>query len=528
MYLQNTVFVLQSDHKPLIPLINNKNLADAPIRCQRLLMRLARYSPKAEYVPGKYMVVADTLSRDVYSVAERDDCNNLTREIKEFEVLALTSLPISRTRLETIALEQERDEKISRVREYVLEGWPSDVEDDLLCYYKSRGELSIVGNMLIFQNRIVIPSALRDVILKRIHDDGHLSLNKCRKRVQESVWWPYISKELACYIERCSFCQINRRCNRAEPLRPTKLPERPWEQIALDLFELEGEKYLIVVDYFSRWFEVVPMKKIDSESVISALKRIFACFGIPEIVKSDRGLQFNSLMFRNFASEYDFKLLFSDPFYPQGNGCAERAVQVAKRLYRQPNPLVALMSYRTTPLDTTGYSPSQLLMGRSIRTKLPTLPQCLAPGWPDMDTVRNNDAQAKKRTADLFNRRKGVRKLPALTEGQQVRIRLPQDKQWSQSEKVLQRRGETSYAIRNRRYLQPIPEPMRKEDEHQGNLDRGEASAGGPVSGGGSDENVHNDPSPPVSSAEVENDNANSLYKTRFGRIVKPVLRYQS
>ena len=158
------------------------------------------------------------------------------------------------------------------------------------------------------------------------------------------------------------------------------------------------------------------------------------------MVKSDRGLQFNSLMFKNFATEYDFRLTFSDPFYPQGNGCAERAVQVAKRLYRQPDPYIALMSYRTTPLDTTGCSPSQLLMGRAMRTKLPTLPQNLTPSWPDMEAVRDKDAQSKRKSAESFNCRNGARKLPPLMEGQNVRIKLPKDKYWSQPEKILLRR----------------------------------------------------------------------------------------
>ena len=64
MDIQGCEFVLQMDHKPLIPLINGKSLADTPVRFQRLLMRLARFSPKTQCVPGKYMVVADALSRD--------------------------------------------------------------------------------------------------------------------------------------------------------------------------------------------------------------------------------------------------------------------------------------------------------------------------------------------------------------------------------------------------------------------------------------------------------------------------------
>jgi len=62
-FLTGLVFTLHTDHKPLVPLINSKELSVAPACCQRLLMRLSRFSAKAEYVPGKYMVMADNLSR---------------------------------------------------------------------------------------------------------------------------------------------------------------------------------------------------------------------------------------------------------------------------------------------------------------------------------------------------------------------------------------------------------------------------------------------------------------------------------
>ena len=77
-------------------------------------MRLARYFPRAEYVPGKYMVVADTLSRDV-DIQSSDD-KDLFREIINYEIQLVSSLPISENKLSTILLEQDNCEKIKNAK----------------------------------------------------------------------------------------------------------------------------------------------------------------------------------------------------------------------------------------------------------------------------------------------------------------------------------------------------------------------------------------------------------------------------
>ncbi len=77
-------------------------------------------------------------------------------------------------------------------------------------------------------------------------------------------------------------------------------------------------------------------------------------------------------MHEDFQKSYGFKHLTSSPRFPQSNGEAERAVQTVKNLLKKAqDPCKALLDYRSTPLEGIGFSPSQLLMSRRLKTTLP-------------------------------------------------------------------------------------------------------------------------------------------------------------
>ena len=80
-------------------------------------------------------------------------------------------------------------------------------------------------------------------------------------------------------IQNCPKC-CKMATPRKEPLMSSSLPARPWETVAADLFELNGTSYLLVVDYFSRFPEVVKLTSTTSVAIIRALKAIFSLDGI--------------------------------------------------------------------------------------------------------------------------------------------------------------------------------------------------------------------------------------------------------
>ena len=104
---------------------------------------------------------------------------------------------------------------------------------------------------------------------------------------------------------QCRTCALHRD-NKPEPLIATPLPDRPWQVVATDLFQIKGMDYLIVIDCYSSYVEVAAMTKTTKSSeVIRALKSIFARHGIPEQVRSDNGPQYDSAEFSHFANSGD-------------------------------------------------------------------------------------------------------------------------------------------------------------------------------------------------------------------------------
>ena len=316
-------------------------------------------------------------------------------------------------------------------------------------------------------NRLVIPVSMRLDVLDRIHE-AHQGITKCRERTKASVWWPGLSKQLGELVNNCSTC-IKERVNVAEPVIPSDLPDRPWQKVAADLFELKGLPYLLVIDYFSRYVEVGKLSRTTSPDVAVHLKSMFARHGIPDQLLSDNGPQFSASSFAKFAEEYGFTHITTSPRYPQANGQVERAVQTVKNLLKKAaDPYKALMAYRATPLES-GISPAELLMGRKIRTTVPTLPALLCPNWPYLEQFRDKNASLKIRQKKDFDRRHSAKTLPEILPGE--RVWLPDQKaEGSVVERACTPRSyivetPTGQMRRNRRQLNLLPQIPKAGDK---------------------------------------------------------------
>lgn len=263
------------------------------------------------------------------------------------------------------------------------------------------------------------------------------------KNARTAVYWPGINADIDRMVSSCETCLKHQAKQPKEPLTITDLPEEPWQKVGTDLFHLDGKKYLLVIDYLSNYPEMALLPSMTATCVIRQMKSIFARHGIPQAVYSDNGPCYGCKEFQTFAEEYDFRHVTSGPLYAQSNGKAKKGVHIVKQLLRKAqdsgsDPYLALLSYRASPLEH-GKSPTELLMGRRLRTTLPYTAQ-----QRKHKEVRQKMKHLRKRQKLNFDR--SSRSLAPLARHDTVRVE--DSNTWSKKATVLAEVSARSYAVK--------------------------------------------------------------------------------
>ena len=173
-----------------------------------------------------------------------------------------------------------------------------------------------------------------------------------------------MNTDLEDYISRCATCNSIQRRQVKEPMTAHDIPELPWQHVACELFECDGSDYVVLVDFYSDFFEVDGLNDKRGAEVIRKLKAHFARHGAPKTTMSNNGPPFNSKDFSDFANANGFEHVTSSPGYPKPNGKTESALKAANILMLKSNdaksdPYLALMELRNVPTENMPYSPVQ-------------------------------------------------------------------------------------------------------------------------------------------------------------------------
>ncbi|KAJ3659377.1 hypothetical protein Zmor_011067 [Zophobas morio] len=407
IYLLGGHFVLHTDHKPLVSILQNPRSAPNA-RIERLCLKLQPYKFTVQYQRG-ITNPSDYLSRHpTHSPPEAYD--------KSEEYVAFVtnhSLP-NTISLEEIENAMKDDFQLQLLKKALLEDdslfWK---KRELQTFKQIKQELTVYGNIILKGSQIVIPSKLQKNIIRLAHK-GHQGLVKTKQLVRTKVWFPNINKMVEEVVKSCTACQAVTPYNQRNPIQIYPTSTHPLECLDVDYAGPfpDGKCYFIMVDDFSKFPFVKKVPSTNFKQLKPILDETFALFGLPKELKSDNGPPFNGYELKEYLSSLNIKHHLITPRWPEANGRTERFVKTFKKALlcatinsNNPDAEIQefLINYRSTPHSTTNCPPYQIMFNREINNFLPTLKNKTFHEYnpqTDIDNRRkqNERANRKKRT----------------------------------------------------------------------------------------------------------------------------------
>lgn len=329
--------------------------------------------------------VLSKTSIQAHQVAEPSDHADLVALQKEcpdfrhlYEYLANRLLPEDATLARNTIFEAEQ---------YLL------ADNVLYHYYQPRTRKSNRAEGSIIQ--VALPKSLRLDLLRSYHDSiaggGHLGIQKTFESIRQKYYWPQLFQNVTDYVLSCDTCQ-KVKVNRRQPRVPlTNMPiTDTFDSWHIDFIgplprtkEHSYAHILLVVDRYSRWCESFPMKDQEAKSVARVLfNEIFARYGAPRVLVSDRGPNFMSRLVSALCEMFDITRHHCSSYHPMTNSACERlnsTIAQTLRAYVDKNQQnwadflpAAMMAFRSSPASATGFSPFHLLFGKEMNLPIDT------------------------------------------------------------------------------------------------------------------------------------------------------------
>ena len=189
--------------------------------------------------------------------------------------------------------------------------------------------------------------------------------------------------------------------------------------------------------------------------------------GIPDVIRSDNGPHFIGQAYRNFTTHWGIDHKTSSPRYPRSNGFIERQIKTVKGIIKKArdaneNEMLALLRWRTTPIDSTIQSPAEIMFQRKVKD---TLPSKATNSIPNADEIKER-MLSKQNIQKIYHDQK-ARLLPTLYPGMVATHRDVQTGKWSPATVLHKAHAPRSYIVqtssgqvlrRNRKHIREVPQ----------------------------------------------------------------------
>lgn len=360
-YVEGMEFKIITDHASLKWLMGQKDLSG---RLARWSLKLQCFNFSIEHRKGSANVVPDALSR-VHM--EELSSHALAVELDSPEFSSADYLDL----LHKVETNEERlpDLFVRDKKVYIRE--------------KSNRENAINDRA---HWKLWVPAALTTDLITRAHNPplaAHGGITKTLDRLRQNFYWPKMASDVHSFVTKCDICKETKAPN--VTLRPFMGQQidvcAPWQHLYIDLLgpyprsKSGNVSLLIVLDKFSKFVLLEPLRKADTSNIIRFLDRsVFNLFGVPETVLTDNGVQFLSKDFKMFLSKNGVNHMTTATHSPQVNASerVNRSILSAIRAYVTDdqqnwdvNISAIASALRTAVHESTSYSPYFAVFGRN-------------------------------------------------------------------------------------------------------------------------------------------------------------------
>jgi len=289
-----------TDHKPLLYAFSQRREKLPPPQLNQLSF-ISQFTTDIEYIKGEDNVVADAMSRI--------DIDAITLEF-DYEALARS---------------QSSDQELSKL----LQGG-SSLNLTKLC--PPMTDAPIYCDISTGKPRPYLTPSFRRTAFNKLHNLSHPGAKATTRLVVDRFVWPSVNKDCRTWSRSCEACQRSKvsRHNSA----PTGLFDAPSGRFLHVHIDIVGplpvcQEYrycLTAIDRVTRWPEIWPMRSITAEEVAETFTREWVPrFGIPSVITTDQGSQFESDLFQRLMRQFGTKRIRTTAYHPCANGMIERA-----------------------------------------------------------------------------------------------------------------------------------------------------------------------------------------------------------
>ena len=396
--------IVTTDHKPLVQILNDRSLND--ITNRRLLNlkeKTLAYSFTIQHVSGAKNKGPDAVSRyPLFNPSDKSEEENFADDIG-VHTSAVNTLYAASNLIswEMVKDATAQDETLKHLKEVVAAGMPElkDLRQDIRAYHRYSSHLYEVDGVVMMNNRIVIPTALREQLLQSLHA-AHQGIGAMCQRAADSIFWPNISIDITRVRNECEHCHRMAKSNAMEAPEEIVPPEFPFQKVCCDYFSFINRNYLVLVDRYSNW-PIVFQEPGRAENLINRLRDIFQTFGVPEELTSDGGPQFTAGITEEFLKSWGVHHRITSVSNPHANSRAEIAVKTVKRMLQSNTSAVgtlnvdafqrAMLIYRNSIDPETKASPAMVLFGRPLRDPIPAPLGRYCPHQTWQETIANRE-----------------------------------------------------------------------------------------------------------------------------------------